>query len=340
MNKTRLGRSACLLAALALGAACLAQPQAAAQSFRQGVSLCLYTLLPALFPFLVLCSWLTANLPGRGLWFALVSSWLGGYAVCAHNTAALRRGGRLDNARGQRFLVLGCCSSPGFVIGCVGGQLLGSVAAGAALYALQLAANLLCAALLAPWLRPQEKHRGPLPAALPPPQQSSFSDAVSQAADSCLHLCGCVVFFRTISGVISLFLPPGLQPLLSAALEISAGCADLAARGGAAALYGCCACLSLLGFSVYVQMQGILQGCVPLRLFFVSRLVHFGLFQLLVRLCLPLLPRARPVYSSLAPRVVAMNRLSPDTAVIVFCFFCAVLYKTAQKNYNKAERSM
>src|SRR5699024_7366271 len=67
MNKTRLGRGACLLAALALGAACLAQPQAAAQSFRQGVSLCLYTLLPALFPFLVLCSWLTANLPGRGL---------------------------------------------------------------------------------------------------------------------------------------------------------------------------------------------------------------------------------------------------------------------------------
>lgn len=242
MNKTRLGRGACLLAALALGAACLAQPQAAAQSFRQGVSLCLYTLLPALFPFLVLCSWLTANLPGRGLWFALVSSWLGGYAVCAHNTAALRRGGRLDNARAQRFLVLGCCSSPGFVIGCVGGQLLGSVAAGAALYALQLAANLLCAALLAPWLRPQEKHRGPLPASLRPPQQSSFSDAVSQAADSCLHLCGCVVFFRTISGVISRFLPPGLQPLLSAALEISAGCADLAARGGAAALYGCCAC--------------------------------------------------------------------------------------------------
>ena len=215
MNKTRLGRGACLLAALALGAACLAQPQAAAQSFRQGVSLCLYTLLPALFPFLVLCGWLTANLPGRGLWFALVSSWLGGYAVCAHNTAALRRGGRLDNARAQRFLVLGCCSSPGFVIGCVGGQLLGSVTAGAALYALQLAANLLCAALLAPWLRPQEKHRGPLPASLRPPQQSSFSDAVSQAADSCLHLCGCVVFFRTISGVISRFLPPGLQPLLS-----------------------------------------------------------------------------------------------------------------------------
>ena len=270
MNKARLGRGA--WPARRPGPWCrLPGPAAGSRAVipAGGIALPLY---PAACAVSVSCSVQLADSqparPGALVCVGFPPGW-GGYAVCAHNTAALRQGGRLDNARAQRFLVLGCCSSPGFVIGCVGGQLLGSVArrrsavraAAGGQPALRRAARPLAA--------PARKAQGPrCPASLHPPQQSSFSDAVSQAADSCLHLCGCVVFFRTISGVISRFLPPGLQPLLSAALEISAGCADLAARGGAAALYGCCACLSLLGFSVYVQMQGILQGCVPLRLFF------------------------------------------------------------------------
>ena len=98
MNKTRLGRGACLLAALALGRR-LPGPAAGSRAVipAGGLALPLY---PAACAVSVSCSvQLADSQPARrGLWFALGSSWLGGYAVCAHNTAALRRGG----AAGQR----------------------------------------------------------------------------------------------------------------------------------------------------------------------------------------------------------------------------------------------
>ena len=78
--------------------------------------------------------------------------------------------------------------------------------------------------------------------------------AISSAVTSSLSVCGCVVFFRIVGAVLLAVLP--LPPTaVSAALEVSAGCADFAALGGAAALYGCCACLSVLGVSVWAQLR-------------------------------------------------------------------------------------
>ena len=47
-------------------------------------------------------------------------------------------------------MMLGCCSGPGFVVGYIGGLLLGSTSLGALLYAGQLAANLLALYRMAP----------------------------------------------------------------------------------------------------------------------------------------------------------------------------------------------
>ena len=100
-----------LAPALLLGAAVLARPAAAAEGFSNGVVLCLTSLLPALFPFFVICTLVTAQ-AGKARFPVLVGlSWLGGYAVCAQ----LAR----EAAPKQRrlLLLLGCCSGPGFVIG-------------------------------------------------------------------------------------------------------------------------------------------------------------------------------------------------------------------------------
>ena len=61
--------------------------------------------------------------------------------------------------------------------------------------------------------------------------------AISSAVTSSLSVCGCVVFFRIVGAVLLAVLP--LPPTaVSAALEVSAGCADFAALGGAAAATG------------------------------------------------------------------------------------------------------
>ena len=68
-------------------------------------------------------------------------------------------------------------------------------------------------------------------------------------------------------GAVLLAVLPLPPTAVSAALEVSAGCADFAALGGAAALYGCCACLSVLGVSVWAQLR-LFAGAVMILLAF------------------------------------------------------------------------
>ena len=154
-GKNRQGLAAA--AALAFGVLVLAVPEAAARGFAGGTALCLQSVLPALFPFFVVCELLTAAPPPAALLRpmqrvlglesaetarALLLSWVGGYAVCARLAGQLYGAGRITRREAALLQVLGCCSGPGFVIGCVGGALLGNVRLGVVLYAAQIGANL------------------------------------------------------------------------------------------------------------------------------------------------------------------------------------------------------
>ena len=154
-GKNRQGLAAA--AALAFGVLVLAVPEAATRGFAGGTALCLQSVLPALFPFFVVCELLTAAPPlavllrpmQRVLGLesaetarALLLSWVGGYAVCARLAGQLYGAGRITRRDAALLQVLGCCSGPGFVSGCVGGALLGNVRLGVVLYAAQIGANL------------------------------------------------------------------------------------------------------------------------------------------------------------------------------------------------------
>lgn len=344
-------RTAALMVLLGL---LLAAPRTAAQGFAQGVKLCLRSILPALFPFFVVCNLLIAE-PGIDaftrplrplvrLWGVdssaapkvLLLSLAGGYAVCAQLVGRLRQERHLTAAQAETLLLLGCCSGPGFVIGCVGGLLLGSVKVGILLYGLQLAANLLSAACLVrciPQTPAQCLKQPPAPA----PSPVGLPAAVTQAVDSTLQVCGCTVFFTVLAAVLAPLLPniPLVQPLLAAVLEISGGCAAFAALGGAPALYGLCLCLSIPGLSVFCQIAALLDGAVPIKRFLLSRLLHLFWLQILMRLCARVLPDIAAAASTLSARVIPMQRLPADAAVICFVFLCCTLYKLQKTHYNK-----
>lgn len=328
----------------------LKEPRLAAQGLQSGVQLCLYTVLPALFPFFVLCGLLPAISYRRGplrsaarLWglqdsdavVTIFLSWIGGYAVCARLVGQRFREGALSSHDAALVLMLGCCSGPGFVVGSVGGLLLGNPRLGILLYALQIAANLLSAALCLPLLPKQTVGEKGIPWVAE--KEKRLPQAIGDAVESSLQVCGCVLFFRIVSTVLLPYLPalPLVGACLSALLEISAGCADFAALGGKIALYGCCLCLSGLGLSVWTQLSLLLQGAVGLRLLALQRLLHLLFLTALTRLLTPLLPGITTVYSTLSQRVVPMRRLPLDAAILVFLFMGAVLYKVRQNFYNK-----
>lgn len=391
-GKNRQGLAAA--AALAFGVLVLAVPEAATRGFAGGTALCLQSVLPALFPFFVVCELLTAAPPPAVLLRpmqrvlglasaetarALLLSWVGGYAVCARLAGQLYGAGRITRRDAALLQVLGCCSGPGFVIGCVGGALLGNVRLGVVLYAAQIGANLGAGAVCqllshivgANIVRPSSWRGCAFPErpltsetarvrtmfaptdctrevsgrskVLSPTRcggshlaegAKGLPQAISSAVTSSLSVCGCVVFFRIVGAVLLAVLP--LPPTaVSAALEVSAGCADFAALGGAAALYGCCACLSVLGVSVWAQLRLFAGAAYRPRLLVFSRAVHLVLLQLLVRVCAQLLPGSVMACSTLAARVLPVFRLPPDAAAAGFVFLCAALYKARQSIYNK-----
>ena len=353
-------------AAAVFGALVLAAPQAAAAGFASGTALCLQSVLPALFPFFVVCELLTTAPPPRFLLRplqkvlgfqsaeaarAVVLSWVGGYAVCARLAGQLYGAGRISRRDAALLQVLGCCSGPGFVVGCVGGLLLDNVRLGVLLYAAQIGANLGagCALFVAvsvgavgenlsmtqnvsdngKALSPSRCGGSPLAEG-----GKGLPAAISSAVMSSLSVCGCVVFFRVAGAVLRAVLPLPAA-VVGMALEVSAGCADWAALGGRAALYGCCACLSVLGVSVWAQMQLFAGAAFCPRTLLCSRTVHFVLLQGIMHLCVRLLPGAVTVCSTLSPRVVPLVRLPPDAALAGFAFLCAALYKARQNLYNK-----
>lgn len=325
-------------AALCLSGLVLLHPHATAEGFTQGITLCVYTLLPALFPLFVSCSLATAFLGQKGSFgTALLLSWLGGYAVCAGLVHDLRGQGKISPRQAQLLLLLGCCSGPGFVIGSVGGQMLGSLAIGGILYAAQLTANLLCALVLRPLL---VRYPAVLPSAgsvcRKDTSPATLSSAITGAVNSCLCVSGSVIFFRILQRVWADIFPDSsfLSPMVSAFLEISAGCADFAQSGGPYALSGICLCMSILGFSVFTQLHAILLDTADLKLLAAARLLHIPFMLVFVRLAVRHLPAETVVFSSLAPRIIPARRVAPDTAFVIFLFLCAVLYKIRRKNYN------
>lgn len=353
MIPTHFSRRLLLPASVAYGVFLLCVPRAAAAGFSEGLALCAESVLPALFPFFVVSN-LIMHAPGNGLLakplspltricgiksatapLILLLSWVGGYAVCAGLIGQALSRQTLSREEARVLLVLGCCSSPGFVIGCIGGLMLGNLQLGILLYFLQLSANLLSAAVLWPKLCPT--HRAlPGPSGAMDFQPVSLPRAISDAVDSSLSVCGCVLFFRVtvsaLGGVLSL---SGLPfAAVCAVLEITSGCQAFSRLGGTVSLYGICCCLSGLGASVFAQIRQLSGEKMSLGMFTVSRLCNALFLCGAVRFCTAFLPGTAPAFTSLSERVIVASRLPWDSAFLLFCMLCAALYKLCGKNYN------
>lgn len=150
---------------LLFAAACVVlRPSVAASGVLRGLGLCYQTVIPALFPFMVLSRLLLESPAAQ--WFglllrpytrllglrekkapaALLCGLLGGFACGAQAVDALYRSGRLRRDEAALLLVCAIGSGPGFVVGGVGALMLGRAGAGRLLLAAQVGASLLCGA--------------------------------------------------------------------------------------------------------------------------------------------------------------------------------------------------
>lgn len=322
--KNRIAFHASLLPPLALLAALIVLPAAAAEGARSGLSVCAGVIVPSLFPFLVLSSLLSAlGLPAAlarlagpplarlGLPPEAAAPFLlglcGGYPVGADAVARLVRAGTLSPEEGSRLLPVCNNTGPGFIVGVAGSAVFGSARVGALLYF----CHVLAACTLA--LRPGGSAR-PLraaPGAPPAPAGADvFSACVAGAASITLNLCGYVVFFSVLgallrgagivsalAGALSARLGAELRwssALLSGLLELGGGVAAL--RGMPASPANLALAAFLLGFgglSVHAQTLAAVSGTkIRCARHFAGRIVHGALSAAYILLAAALrLPR-------------------------------------------------
>ena len=214
----------------------------AAAGVREGIDLCVQTLVPALFPFFVLSALLTGTLIGRpipmlrplgrlcgiptGAEFLLAAGFLGGYPVGAQNVGQACREGCLSESEAERLLALCNNAGPSVLFGMIA-PVFTERSAAWILWGLHILSALLTGMLTAEPVT----HTAYLPDA----KDITFPEALTRAVRSIAMVCGWVLFFRMILEFLSRWvlwlLPTEAQVLLCGMLELSNGCVRLSGVG-------------------------------------------------------------------------------------------------------------
>lgn len=263
MTKRRIFlRSATILFCVFMLLCAVVFPAEAAESIMSSLSLAVRRVVPSLFVFSALAAlfariglFTRAGRLGRlfGLSPACTAVALCGLlcgfptsAVCAH---ALWESGEAD--AGEMRAVLPFCSNAGmaFVVGAVGGGMLGSRRAGYMLFLMQTVLSIVFILLFC---------RSKSTAAMLPvrAKKESLSHAlvasVSAAGGAMLAVCAFIAFFGAAADMICLvfpFVPPFLRAVICSFFEISRGCAEFSGAAELSPLLRYVGVAFALGFS-------------------------------------------------------------------------------------------
>lgn len=235
-NTLALIGSLCALAALIFSS-----PQVIA-SARDALALCASLILPSLFPFFTVSLLLSRlGLPQRlgrrlapwaGTWFgvsgagvtALLMGLAGGYPLGAAAVAELVSAGLADREEAERLLGFCNNSGPAFLVGAIGAGVFSSPAAGLLLYAAHVLAALLAGLLQRG--RAISRHNT-VNVSNGIPFYVAFPAAVKEAVSATLSVCGFVVCFSVLLGMLD---TRGLLTRAAVALAALTGLETRAAR--------------------------------------------------------------------------------------------------------------
>lgn len=252
MKKKRLKTLQIVLSALgaaAFGGGILIAPQAASQGVRDGLALCGQVVIPSLFPFLVLSSFLVQSglaqragrllgpatqllfhLPGAA-GSAILMSLIGGYPVGARMTAQLLDATLITQKQAQRMLLFCVNSGPAFLISAVGSAMLRNRRAGLILCAALTASALLIGLCMRFLAAKEPMEESPATAPTCPPMAQALVDAAAQGCAGIVSICVWVILFSCIAALLGLLPMPGtLRILVQCFLEVTSGCASAAGK--------------------------------------------------------------------------------------------------------------
>jgi sporulation integral membrane protein YlbJ len=333
-----------LLTVLFTACVLLIFPAAASEGAHNGIDYCLRILIPSLYPFMVISVFIVKSglsdkigrlleapiravlkLPGSTA-ATILMSMIGGYPTGARSIAALYENGSISENQAARMLCFCVNAGPAFVISAVGAGFLKNPQAGALLFASQILASLILS-LLSGWKATNE----PVPAKRKTSRTLKISDALiasaSDAAHAMMNMCCFVVLFAALINLLRLQVTePHKATALSALLEVTGGCADIAKLG--APLWVFALAIGWGGICVHFQVLSSV-GEIKIRLarFLFFRLLHGLLAAGITSGLLRIFPASTEVFSNTsAPLASGFSASAPASAVLVGLCVVFLLY--------------
>lgn len=252
---------------------------------REGIELCLQTVIPSLFPFFILSGILVNSLMGTSLPFLrplgrllgmpegteslLISGFLGGYPVGAKSVRDAWKDGHVEKEDAERLLSFCNNAGPAFLFG-MAAPMFSDPLAGWILWGIHI-----LSALGAGFLFRQKPKR---PAALPSGNNVTVAQAMQNALFVTAQVCGWVILFRVITSFLNRWflwlLPAWGQMAVMGLLELANGCVGLHTIASQPVRFLLCAAmLSCGGLCVTMQTLSVTRG-LNLKLYFSGKLVH------------------------------------------------------------------
>lgn len=337
---------------------------------RDSLSLCAFSVIPSLFPFLVL-SKLTTNLRffdklgpltqkimhpmfslGHNCAPALILGITGGYPVGAMTAATLYRDGLCTKEEAERLLSFSNNCGPAFIIAVIGYEIFGSSITGTILYAIHILSALLCGfvfKIISP-LKKTSLGNGFPTKRITPAFSFAFTDAVYNALRASLLISAYIVLFSSIliilqkarilyilSVVLSAITgcdSSTAEAFLAGVLEVTKGSHMLSTSSSPQILFVLIsAILGWGGLSVHAQTLGCISDSgLSLKPYFIGKLLH-GVFSFLLSSASLLFLKPKMIETFSPSRTLPKADHSPLFALIIVF----LIYIFCKKGWKKAK---
>lgn len=295
-----------------------------------GIEICMRVIVPTLFPFFVITSYLNQALIGIsvpamrplcrklqvpvGCDSLLLFGLIGGYPVGAQLISNAYEGKQIN--RNTAHILMGYCSNagPAFIFG-IAGTLFTDIRIPALLWCIHI-----CSALITAYLLPKSTQESVQGAAI---SNSTLTSALTKSIQVTASVCAWIILFKIAITFIFQIIPIPFMPYLSGILELSNGCICLQKLPSCSVRFLLCACfLSFGGLCVMMQTASITKE-MGMGLYIPGKVIQTIVSFILSILVLPL--------------IFPQNRLSLQILLIPVSVSFLLIYvfrKYAEKRYG------
>ncbi len=321
-------------------------PDAVKNGVNEGINICFYTIIPSLFPFMVLSTYIVKSniLSPVYKWFSIpvkvifrqpssaisviLLSMVGGFPIGIKMANDLYAKGHITKEQAQRLCLFCMNAGPAFVITAVGTNMLKSTKAGIIIYS-SLCISAFITGIISSFIAEKNcdtrkfKNEKSL-------QLSSFSASVTDAVQCIFNICAWIVLFSAITTCINTFnLPEKAFICTTSFLEVTKGCSVLA---GNMALPFISGIISFGGICVHCQVLEYMKNIeIKYSHFFISRILSGILTGVISYLFLIFFPVEINVFSN-SDTISSYSFSFSYSAFFVFILMCVIMILDIDRN--------